>query len=78
MGEKVDRDRIIMDGTVLESCKGIFKVKLDSGSEVQCTLSGKIREFSIKIVAGDPVKVELSQHDLTKGRIIVRKNERTR
>jgi translation initiation factor IF-1 len=51
----------------------LFKVELDvSGSEVLCTISGKIRMHYIRILVGDKVKLEVSPYDLTRGRIVRR------
>jgi translation initiation factor IF-1 len=47
----------------------LFKVELDNGVLVICTISGKIRMNYIRIVAGDKVKLEMSPYDLTRGRI---------
>jgi len=48
----------------------LFKVELDgTGSEVTCTISGKIRMNYIRIMTGDKVKIEMSPYDLTRGRI---------
>jgi len=48
----------------------MFKVYLDtSGTEIICTISGKIRKNYIRIMSGDLVKVEISPYDLTRGRI---------
>lgn len=35
-------------------------------------LSGKLRRFSIKVLLGDYVRVELSPYDLNRGRIVFR------
>ena len=46
------RERLEFDGEVIDSCKGKFKVKLDNPEKeviVMCTLSGKIRQNSVKI-----------------------------
>lgn len=52
---------------------GIFVVTLDGGGmEVRCTAQ-KLSNKKIKLMAGDPVDVELSVYDLTKGRIVRRK-----
>jgi len=52
---------------------GMFRVLLDtSGTEILCTISGKIRKNIIRILVGDKVKVEVSPYDLTKGRIELR------
>jgi translation initiation factor IF-1 len=50
----------------------MFRVLLDSGHEIICTISGKIRKNYIRIMTGDSVKVEISPYDLTKGRIVLR------
>ena len=50
----------------------LFRVELETGSEVTCTISGKIRMNYIKIMAGDKVTLEISPYDLTKGRIVRR------
>jgi translation initiation factor IF-1 len=53
----------------------MFRVTLDdSGHEVICTISGKIRKNYIRIMAGDKVKLEMSPYDLNKGRITTRIN----
>jgi translation initiation factor IF-1 len=38
-----------------------------------CTLSGKIRMNSVKILVGDKVVIEVSEYDTTQGRIVFRK-----
>lgn len=51
----------------------MFRVLLDDyGTEIICSISGKIRKNYIRIMAGDRVKVEISPYDLTKGRIVTR------
>lgn len=65
------RDRMEFDGEVLESNHGKFKVQLEN-SVVLCTLSGKIRTNSIRILPGDKVTVEVSEYDTTQGRITFR------
>lgn len=62
MGQVVD----VLPGTT-------FKVKLDDmDKEIHCYLSGKMRQFKIKVLLGDKVEVEMSPYDLDKGRIIHR------
>ena len=51
-----------------------FRVTLDNGMELICTISGKIRKNYIRIMPGDKVKVEVSPYDITKGRITRREN----
>ncbi|MGB0757640.1 MAG: translation initiation factor IF-1 [Patescibacteria group bacterium] len=51
---------------------GSFKVVLDNGHELLAHLSGKMRMYKIRLVAGDRVRVEMSPYDLEKGRITFR------
>lgn len=53
----------------------MYRVKLESGHEILCHISGKIRHNFIKIVAGDKVRLEMSPYDLSKGRITYRYRE---
>ena len=63
-------DKIELRGLVTESLPGTwFKVRVDGGSEVLATLSGKLRQNHIMILPGDNVTVEVSPYDLTRGRI---------
>ena len=72
----VERDRIELNGVVVEMSKSFFIVDVaEKGKEpnlVRCTLSGKVRINSVKILVGDKVLIEVSTYDLTKGRIIFR------
>jgi translation initiation factor IF-1 len=68
-----DRDRIELEGEVIESSKGQFKVKVNDSLIVLCTLAGKIRVNSVKILVGDMVKIEVSEYDTSRGRIVYRK-----
>ena len=49
-----------------------FKVRLENDQEILAYVSGKMRKFYIRILPGDRVTVEMSQYDMTKGRIIYR------
>ena len=64
-------------GTVTEALgSGNFRVELDvSGSTVLAQLSGRMRKFSIRVLPGDRVLLEISPYDLTRGRIISRLNK---
>ena len=65
---------IKQDGSVVESLSNaMFKVKLDVGTEVLSYVSGKMRQFEIRILMGDRVDVEISPYDLSRGRIVRRK-----
>lgn len=67
-----NRDKLEFEGEVIDSCKGKFTVKITDSMAVMCTLSGKIRMNSVKILVGDRVKVEVSEYDTTQGRITYR------
>mmetsp|Transcript_92394 Transcript_92394/g.198036 ORF Transcript_92394/g.198036 Transcript_92394/m.198036 type:complete len:228 (+) Transcript_92394:39-722(+) len=74
---KKKKDNVIeMDGTVQMHSRNIFKVLLVNDIEVQCTLAGRMRMNSIKVLEGDKVTVEMSPFDLTRGRITFRHIDR--
>lgn len=51
----------------------LFRVKLENNHIVTAYIGGKLRKFTIKIIQGDVVDVELSVYDLSKARIVYRK-----
>lgn len=66
-------EAIEVEGTVIEPLpNAMFRVELDNGHKVLAHISGKMRMHYIRILRGDRVKVELSQYDLTRGRITFR------
>ena len=69
-------DIIEAQGKVIDLIPGgKFKVELDGGHEVIAHVSGKMRVNNIRILPGDTVVMELSEYDLTKGRIVKRLKE---
>lgn len=65
---------IEVEGKVLEVLPGYkFLVELENKHTVIAHVSGKIRMNYIRILAGDTVVLELSEYDLTRGRITYRK-----
>lgn len=69
----MSEQKIELEGTVTTVLPGTkFKVALPNQKEVECTLCGKMRQYFIKVMPGDRVKVEVSSYDLTKGRIMFR------
>lgn len=67
------QDIIVVEGTVSEELgNSQFRVTIDNGHTILCTISGKIRKNYIKIMTGDKVRVEMSPYDLNRGRISVR------
>ena len=66
-------DAIEREGTVTEPLpNAMFRVELENGVSVLCSISGKIRMNYIRILPGDKVTVQLSPYDLTRGRITYR------
>lgn len=65
-------DALEFEGVVIECSNGKFKVEINENLTAMCTLSGKIRLNSVKIIVGDHVLVEVSPYEITKGRITYR------
>ena len=62
-----------LEGRIVEVLPSqMFKVELDNGHPVTCYTGGKMRQFKIRLVAGDRVEIEMTPYDLNKGRIIFR------
>ena len=67
------QQNIEVEGKVTQELgNSLFRVILDNGCELICTISGKIRMNYIRIMTGDRVKIEMSPYDLKKGRIVRR------
>lgn len=72
--ESKKTNAIEVEGKVLEVLPGgQFRVELENKHTVIAHVSGKIRMNYIRILAGDTVVLELSEYDLTRGRITYRK-----
>ncbi len=65
---------LVVEGEVIENLPNtLFRVKLFNAEKViLCYLSGKMRKNYIKILPGDKVRIELTQYDLDRGRIVYR------
>lgn len=63
-----------MTGRVVEVLgNAMFRVQLDNSEHmVTAYIGGKLRKHDIKVIAGDPVVMEMSPYDLSKGRIMYR------
>jgi translation initiation factor IF-1 len=69
-------EKLKFDGKVIEALPNtMFRIECDNGLKVLATISGKIRQYYIKILPGDRVAVEVSPYDLTRGRITYRYNK---
>ncbi len=71
-GQQVERDRLEVEGVIVDASNGQFKAKINDNHFVQATLSGKVRQNGIRILVGDRVLIEISPYDVEKGRIIYR------
>ena len=68
-----DGKSIEVEGKIVAVLPGtMFKVELSNGHTVLAHISGKLRKNFIKLTIGDFVRMEMSPHDLDKGRIIFR------
>lgn len=66
----MSKEKIIFEGVVSEALPNAnFRVVLTNSEEILAHISGKIRLHYIKILPGDRVQVEMSEYDLTRGRI---------
>ncbi|MGU9952146.1 MAG: translation initiation factor IF-1 [Gammaproteobacteria bacterium WSBS_2016_MAG_OTU1] len=69
----VDDDKIEIAGNVIDLLpNAMFRVKLETGHVILAHASGKMRMRRIRVLTGDRVRVELSQYDISKGRIVYR------
>jgi len=69
------KEEVLKFSGVVEEVLGnsMFRVKLENNHVVIAYIGGKIRKFTIKIIMGDKVDVEMSPYDLSKARIVYRK-----
>jgi len=66
-------DIIKLSGVVDEVLpNAMFRVTLENNHPIIATISGKLRQHNIRILAGDSVEVEMSPYDLNRGRIVYR------
>ena len=63
-----------IDGIIVEALPNtMFRVKLETEQIVLGYISGRMRQNEIKILMGDPVELEFSPYDLSRGRIVKRR-----
>lgn len=64
---------LVVEGKIVDTLpNAMFRVELENGHNVLAYLSGKMRKYYIRVLLGDKVRVEMSEYDLTRGRIIYR------
>ena len=67
-------DTIRLEGEVIDILpNATFKVRLENGHTVLSYVSGRMRQYEIRITMGDRVELEMTPYDLSRGRIIRRK-----
>ncbi len=66
---------IRVEGEVIEILpNATFRVRIEqSAAPVIGVISGKMRQYNIKVLLGDRVEIEFSPYDLTRGRIVRRR-----
>tara|TARA_B100000927_G_C16393411_1_gene440284 strand:- start:463 stop:678 length:216 start_codon:yes stop_codon:yes gene_type:complete len=66
-------DILELEGSIVDVLPNqMFKVELENGHIVTCYTGGKMRQFKIRLVSGDRVKIEMTPYDVDKGRIVFR------
>jgi len=61
----------LIEGVVVENLpNATFRIKVGESTDLLGYLSGKMRIHHIKLLPGDKVRVEVSIHDATRGRIV--------
>lgn len=65
---------IEMDGEIIEVLPNqTFKVRTDEHDhDILAYTGGRMRQYKIRLVVGDRVRVEVSPYDLSKGRLVHR------
>ena len=72
-GTEQKKDKLEFDGAISEALpNAMFRVDCDNGLKVLATISGRMRQYYIKILPGDRVTVEVSPYDPSRGRIVYR------
>lgn len=66
-------DKLEFEGVVQEALpNAMFKVTCENGLDVLATISGRMRQYYIRILPGDRVTVEVSPYDPSRGRVTYR------
>jgi translation initiation factor IF-1 len=72
-GSSGQRAPVGLDGTVVEQLpSGLYRVRLDEGSQVLAHVADRIDRNFVRVLVGDKVHVELSPVDAGRGRIVSR------
>lgn len=72
-GMKRERNSVVRTGTVSKIFGSMYEIIDDETQfKILATLNGKMRMNSIRLIIGDKVDVEVSEYDLSRGRIVYR------
>jgi translation initiation factor IF-1 len=64
---------ITVEGEVVDVLpNAMFRVKLPNEHVILGYVSGKMRQFEIRILMGDKVQLEMTPYDIDRGRIVRR------
>ena len=67
-------DAITVEGRIVEVLpKSLFRVELPNGHRVLGHVSKRLRSGGVELAGGDTVTLEMTPYDLSKGRIIGKK-----
>lgn len=69
------KEEVLKFSGIVEEVLGnsLFRVKLENNHMVTAYIGGRLRKFTIKIIQGDKVDIEMSPYDLNKARIVYRR-----
>lgn len=69
-----ENNSIKRTGTVTKIFGSMYEITDSENPDfkILATLNGKMRMNSIKLIIGDKVEVEVSEYDLTRGRVVYR------
>ena len=60
-------------GTVIEVLpNAMYKVELENGDKVLAHVAGEMKQYFMRVLPGDRIRVELAPTDLSRGRIVYR------
>jgi translation initiation factor IF-1 len=66
-------EKAVVLGTIVEPLpNALFRVSLENGHQITAHGSGTVRSGHLRLLAGDRVRIEVSAHNPTRGRIIER------
>ena len=73
--QQVTPSKRTTNGTILETePNNLYLVQLERGYTIRAHIAPTMRKFSIRILPGDQVLIELSPFDVSRGKIVKRLN----